>query len=172
MGGFRLLDNVVNNGISDNLPDKFYGRATLSGLEEILLYPIKFFGAEINSFNNIIAQYTQKAVAIGTQTPYFNAFYTCVMYFFIDGGVLGVIVFSSLHGLLIAYGIRLYSKKKDLMSLILLNFLIVNLFTSIYKWPYQSGATTFLLIVLIILNYKKEIGEIIKKWKKKIMNKE
>lgn len=162
----------MNNGLGENLPDRFYGRATLSGLEEIILYPIKFFGAEINSFNNIITKFTQKSVSIGSETPYFNAFYTCVMFFYIDGGLLGVIIFASLHGLLIAYGIRLYSKKKDLPSLMLLNFLVVNLFSSIYRWPYQSGSTTFLVTILIILNYKDKIGDILKKWKKKITSKE
>ena len=167
-----MLDNVVNNGLGENFPDKFYGRATLAGLEEIVLYPIKFLGAEINSFNNIITDFTQNSVPVGSETPYFNAFYTCVTFFYIDGGILGVIIFASMHGLLIGYGINLYLKKKNISSLILLNFLAINLFSSIYRWPYQNGSTTFLVIVLVILNYKNEIGDMLNKWKKKILSKE
>lgn len=85
-GGFRLLDNYINNGF-EGINSKMYGRATLAGLEEIVLYPIKFLGAEISSFNNIIAPITQKSTSIGEQTPYFNAFYTSVMNFHLDFGV-------------------------------------------------------------------------------------
>ena len=102
VGSFRLLDYFIKNGF-ENFQSKYtYGQATFAGVEEIILYPIKGIGVEIDSFNNIIGEYTQKSIKIGTKTN-FNAFYTCVMNFYLDYGLIGVILFPILHSMLIIF---------------------------------------------------------------------
>ena len=149
VGGFRLLDNFIENGF-ENFPQKYtFGQATFAGIEEIVLYPIKGIGIKINSFNNIIGQYTQKPVQIGENTN-FNAFYTCIMNFYLDYGLLGVILFPILHSILIIFALNQYYHKKDIYSFMLLNFVLLNLFFSIVRWNYQSGTSVFVLIVLLV----------------------
>ena len=148
VGSFRLLDYFIKNGF-ENFPRKYtYGQATLAGIEEIILYPIKGIGVEIDSFNNIIGEYTQKSIKIGAETN-FNAFYTCVMNFYLDYGLIGVILFPILHSILIIFALKAYYLKKDIFSFMLLNFVLLNLFFSIIRWNYQSGTSIFVLLVLI-----------------------
>ena len=148
VGGFRLLDHFIKNGF-ENFPRKYtYGQATFAGIEEIILYPIKGIGVEIDSFNNIIGDYTQKSIKIGAKTN-FNAFYTCVMNFYLDYGLIGVILFPILHSMLIIFSLKQYYLKKDIFSFMLLNFVLLNLFFSIIRWNYQSGTSVFVLVVLV-----------------------
>ena len=148
VGSFRLLNHFIKNGF-ENFPRKYtYGQATFAGIEEIILYPIKGMGAEIDSFNNIIGEYTQKSIKIGEKTS-FNAFYTCVMNFYLDYGLIGVILLPILHSILILLAFKQYYLKKDIFSFILLNFVLLNLFFFIIRWNYQSGTSIFVLLVLI-----------------------
>lgn len=152
VGSFRLLDYFIKNGF-ENFQSKYtYGQATFAGVEEIILYPIKGIGVEIDSFNNIIGEYTQKSIKIGTKTN-FNAFYTCVMNFYLDYGLIGVILFPILHSMLIIFSLKQYYLKKDIVSFMLLNFVLLNLFFSIIRWNYQSGTSVFVLIVLIGMSF-------------------
>lgn len=154
VGSFRLLDYFIKNGF-ENFQSKYtYGQATFAGVEEIILYPIKGIGVEIDSFNNIIGEYTQKSIKIGTKTN-FNAFYTCVMNFYLDYGLIGVILFPILHSMLIIFSLKQYYLKKDIVSFMLLNFVLLNLFFSIIRWNYQSGTSVFVLIVLIGMSFLK-----------------
>ena len=154
VGSFRLLDYFIKNGF-ENFPRKYtYGQATLAGIEEIILYPIKGIGVEIDSFNNIIGEYTQKSIKIGAETN-FNAFYTCVMNFYLDYGLIGVILFPILHSILIIFSLKQYYLKKDIFSFMLLNFVLLNLFFSIIRWNYQSGTSVFVLVVLVGMNWWK-----------------
>lgn len=151
VGSFRLLDYFIKNGF-ENFQSKYtYGQATFAGVEEIILYPIKGIGVEIDSFNNIIGEYTQKSIKIGTKTN-FNAFYTCVMNFYLDYGLIGVILFPILHSMLIIFSLKQYYLKKDIVSFMLLNFVLLNLFFSIIRWNYQSGTSVFVLMVLISIS--------------------
>lgn len=158
VGGFRLLDNFIKNGF-DEFTTYTFGRATFAGLEEIVLYPIKATGIEINSFNNIISKYTQKEILIGENNSYFNAYYTCIMNFYLDFGIIGVIVFPIMHSILIIYGLKNYYKHKNIYSLLLLNYVLLNLFFSIIRWNYQSGTSTFILLILIFANILSNIYE-------------
>lgn len=158
LGSFRMLDRFLKTGF-EGLPLFSYGRATLAGIDEIILYPIKFFGSEVLSFNQIIAEYTQIGYSIGTNTPYYNAFYTSIMNFYMDFSIYGVIIFSFLHGLFIKYVINLYEENKNnILSKILLILVSINLLMCSFKWPYQSGNMLFLIFILIIaikiINFK------------------
>lgn len=162
VGSFRLLDYFIKNGF-EGLKYKYtYGQATFAGIQEIILYPIKGMGAEINSFNNIMGKQTQIPIKIGEDTE-FNAFYTCIMNFYLDYGFLGVIIFPILHSILIILSLNQYYRKKDIFSFILLNFVLLNLFFSIIRWNYQSGTSTFVLLTMIFItnfeNIKNKIQE-------------
>ena len=124
----------------------------MAGAEEILLYPIKAFGIEVKSFNNIVSQYTQKSILIGENNSYFNAYYTCIMNYYLDFGILGVIIFPILHSALIVMALKNYYLKKNVYSLMLFSFVLLNLFFGVIRWNYQSGTTVFVLAILIVLN--------------------
>lgn len=150
LGSFRALDRFINNGFV-GFENYTFGRATFAGVEEILLYPIKFLGSEITSFNQNIAPITQQGIVVGYETPYYNAFYTSIMNFYLDFRIMGVVVFSLLQGLLVKYALNIYVKEKNIISMVLVLYVSLNLITGFLRWEYQAGNNIFLLIVLFIL---------------------
>ncbi len=150
-GGFRMLDEFVKNGFQE-FEGNTYGRATLAGFDEIILYPLKGIGIEIDSFNNIAANIMEKTISVGENTPYFNAFYTCVMNYYLDFGIIGVIVIPMIYAILISIAIYNHYKRKNIYSLLLLNYVVMNLIMGILKWNYQGGSNVFILMILILIN--------------------
>lgn len=151
LGGFRMLDNFVNNGFAE-FNKHTLGRATLAGIDEVILYFPKGLGFEINSFNNLASDIMSTAHRVGSNTDYFNAFYTCVMNYYLDFGLIGVILFPIMHAALIVYIVKRYlDGKGGEFSKITLYYVIGNLMFSVLKWNYQGGSNVFVLIVLIVI---------------------
>lgn len=149
-GGFRALDAFLNNGfvLSDTI---IPGKATFGGIDEIIEIIATIIGKEYTSFNTLVGGVTQKNILIGDNI-YFNAFYTCIMNFYFDFGDFGIIIGPVIHAMLVGYCTINMCKQKNIISQILFIFTIMNLFSSIYRWNYQSGSTTFTLLIMIILN--------------------
>ena len=152
-GPLRTLDNFINEGFESLNGNLAYGRATLAGIDEIISLPLIFVGIDYPYFNSIIGSELQTNVTVSENGYKINAFYTGIMNFYADFGTVGVLIFSMLYATLVVYCVRNFFKKKgDIFSQVLLIFVIMNTLSIVYRWNYQSGATTFLLIVLVILN--------------------
>ena len=166
-GGLRMLDNFIDNGFQA-VNGYTFGRATLAGFEEIILYPLKGIGLEIASYNNIISETTQEYAIIGENDIKFNAFYTCVMNFYSDFGFLGVIIFPMIYALFMVWVFNNYKKRKNMSAFLLLNYSTMNLIFGIVRWNLQIGSSAFVLILLIVLNLyniwkeKKNKNEVVK----------
>lgn len=163
LGGLRMLDYYIVNGFNE-FDGMTYGRATFAGIEEIILYPLKGIGFDVNSFNNMAANIMERPLIIGEGNHYFNAFYTQIMNFYLDFGMWGVIIYSILHALFIVLTVQLYRKNKDVTSFMLLLFATNNLIFTVIKWPYQSGTKVFELIILVLITFicnyrRKEVGK-------------
>lgn len=152
-GPLRTLDNFINEGFESLNGNLAYGRATLAGIDEIISLPLIFVGIDYPYFNSIIGSELQTNVTVSENGYKINAFYTGIMNFYADFGTVGVLIFSMLYATLVVYCVRNFFKKKgEIFSQVLLIFVIMNTLSMVYRWNYQSGATTFLLIVLAILN--------------------
>lgn len=150
IGGFRTLDLFINNKII-SINDYMFGRLTFAGFEDLIGNFTGVLGINFMPINNIIGNYTQRYILIGNN-QYFNAFYTSLFNFYGDFGVVGVIIFSFLSGMLIKYSINNYTKKNTLNSLLLFIYTLSMLLCSIYRFNYQLGQYLIILIYLIIIN--------------------
>lgn len=150
-GGFRTLDIFMKEGFSA-LDGITLGRLSFAGIEDIIGLILNNLGYKFATINSLVGPITQTNVQVGEQI-YMNAFYTCIMNYFGDFGYVGVIIFPILHGLLVSYCINNYIKRRDLPSIILSYFVIMNTFCSIYRWNYQFGQTIFLLVMLMFWNF-------------------
>lgn len=149
-GGFRALDIFLYKGF--NLSETIMpGKATFGGIDEFIEIIMTAIGKEYTSFNTLVGEITQRDILIGDNI-YFNAFYTCIMNFYFDFGDFGIIIGPVIHAMLVGYCTINMCKQKNIISQILFIFTIMNLFSSIYRWNYQSGSTTFTLLIMIILN--------------------
>lgn len=150
-GGFRTLDSFVKNGFYA-LNKMTLGRLTFGGFEDLLGLVLNNIGYNFETINSLVGPITQSNVQIGEQV-YINAFYTCLMNYYGDMGYAGIIIYPILHGILIAYSINNYIKKKSLLSFVLLSYVTMNLLSSIYRWQYQFGQYTLLMIILLGINF-------------------
>lgn len=149
-GGFRTLDLFISNKII-SINDYMFGRLTFAGLEDLISNFTSALGINFIPINNIVGNYTQIPVLIGNN-QYFNAFYTSIFNFYGDFGIIGVVFFSFLSGMLIKYSVNNYIKKGNLNSLLLFIYASSMLLCSVYRFNYQLGQYLIILIYLIFIN--------------------
>ena len=149
-GGFRTLDLFISNKII-SINDYMFGRLTFAGLEDLISNFTSALGINFIPINNIVGNYTQIPVLIGNN-QYFNAFYTSIFNFYGDFGIIGVVFFSFLSGMLIKYSVNNYIKKGNLKSLLLFIYASSMLLCSVYRFNYQLGQYLIILIYLIFIN--------------------
>ncbi len=149
-GGFRTFDYFLQNGF-EGINKPTITRLTFGGIEDLFGLVVNNIGFNFTTINSIIAPITQKSISVGNGI-YMNAFYTCLMNYYCDLGYVGIVIYPVLHGLLIAYGINNYIKKKDIISYVLMMYILYNMIASIYRWNYQGGATMFLTLSIIIFD--------------------
>lgn len=165
-GGFRAFDIYMQNGF-ETIKGYTLGKATFGGIDEMFEIFIKFIGCNYFGFNTLVGAITQKNILIG-DSVYFNAFYTYLMNFYSDFGYFGILIGPIVQAILIGFTTNNMKKNKSLASYILFAFTVVNLFSSIFRWNYQSGATMFMLIMISILNIIVN-KKIVKSNKKKLL---
>ncbi len=146
LGGFRSLDRYIQNEEFDYE----FGRMTLGGIDEIISLPFIALGYDYNSINSKYGEKLQENIIIGDNIS-FNAFYTCVMNFYTDFGIVGVILIPLLYGIILKCIIRRALITYNLFDIILMLFIISNTISAIYKWFYQSGSTIFTIMVILVL---------------------
>lgn len=143
-GSFRALDYAINN--YNNL---FYGFGlyTFSSIEELFLNFLFLFGFEFKPTNYEVGEILREPILIGNGQS-FNALYTGIFPFYFDFGIIGIIIFSLLLGVISRYFINLYLRKQKLTELFLmLSFIQISLFMFM-TFKLNPG---FLLIILIFL---------------------
>lgn len=149
-GGFRALDIFLQNGF-EGIEKYTLGRATFAGIDEILEIFFTIFGKKYVGFNSMVGGITQASIIIGNNVT-FNAFYTCLMNYISDFGYAGVIICPILYGNFVFYCIKNGIENNNIISKVLLIYVLMNTISTIYRWNYQAGSTTFILIVYIIIN--------------------
>lgn len=159
-GGFRSLDIFLENGFQD-VNHCTLGRATFGGLEELIANMLLLIGIDLPTVNELIGWHTQEEIIIGENIK-FNAFYTCIMNFYLDFGILGIAIGPVLNAILLLYVTKNLRRKKDLMSEVLFIYTVMHTMSSIYRWNYQFSSnvcTTIVLIVLINKEYFLQKGK-------------
>ena len=146
-GGFRTLDKFIH----EDKPMYSLGRMTLGGIDEIISLPFIFMGYNYKSINTIMGEKLQENITVG-QNIQMNAFYTCVMNFYSDFGIIGVILIPLIYAYILTDVIKKSFTNKNVMYTILLLFMISNTISATYKWFYQSGSTMFTIFIILITN--------------------
>lgn len=147
VGPLRALDMFIRNYGDGQL----YGRASFSGLDELIYRFVNILGVDYQPANEIITNLTRNSFSIGSETQYFNAFFTGLFNMFLDFKLLGVIFFSSLQGWIISKYWNKFKVTKDDFSLIILVLLSLILVSNIYRSELQNPAIYIVFILLILV---------------------
>lgn len=157
-GSFRALEHYLKYGF-ETLNNYTIYKATFGGLEDIISLFLNFIGIKHSSFNTLVGGITQSYIYIGN-TAEFNAFYTCIMNFYADLGVVGVIFYSILFGYITSIIVKKAENSKLVFNTILMIFFTVNInISSIYRWHLQSMAITCAIIIIIFIIILEKKGE-------------
>lgn len=148
-GPFRALEFGIGNY---NLP-LLFGRGFFSGIEELFQLLFSFFGLNFDSANKLIGDLLQNNQIVIGKEMLFNFAYTNLMTYYFDGGFIGIVIFSALFGSIFRLVILEYNKNRKIEILILVVFLNLVAYNSIFKWMFSSpAAVIFVLMIFLIKN--------------------
>lgn len=153
-GPFRALDFFLTSNITENTGYTL-GRAFFSGIEEIIdtfLILVSNKMSSIHTANEITSSFTVHNIYIGNNT-FFNAFYTNIMNFYLDGGLTFVILLSCIYGVVSGLLYNYYLRNTNLFTLSLIVYLTYNMIASEFRWSYSAPSTWILISVLVICNH-------------------
>ncbi|KTD88417.1 O-antigen polymerase [Paenibacillus etheri] len=156
-GPFRALDVFLNSRVYE-VTGYTFGRSFLSGFEEILNTFFIFVSRNMFSFNtanNISSLFTTPEIVIGNNVT-FNAFYTALMNFYLDGGIAFVIVLSFVFGLFMAIMYKYYLHNVNILSFSLLVFMVYQMVATEFRWNYSAPWTLISIAIILLISYRQK----------------
>jgi oligosaccharide repeat unit polymerase len=151
LGSFRALDEFLSLK-----PSRVYGytvlRSTVSGLEEIISNIFIILGIPLTTANEIMSSFTKPQIVIGSNGQMYNAFYTGVMNFYLDGGISFVVLIPFILGTIIALIWNRYCSRPTIFVFAFLVLFVKNSITYQYRWDY-SIPSSWVLLALILFRY-------------------
>lgn len=152
IGSFRALEYAITNYSSLISPQ--YGFLTFSGFDELFGTYFWALKQDYNITNHFIGGITNSEIFVGPNMR-FNALFTCVFNFYYDLGIIGVLIFSFIYGVLSSFIMFLLSKKVNIQTFILGALFFETSILSLQKWYFQSGSIIIIVLLMIILiNFK------------------
>ncbi len=115
-GSIIALQYALNESEKFGYPG--YGMFTLSGFDEIISLLLNFLGFDVIPFNYSYSAILDKNIYIGEGFE-FNALYTGIFYFYMDFGLIGVVVFSLILGMGSAFTVRNFIINQKIENLLL-----------------------------------------------------
>lgn len=150
-GSFIALDYFLTN--YGNLSDFYYGRVTLTALDTLFIYFLRRFDESIVNVTESISHFTEGFIHIGNGYTY-NAFYTAIYNFYLDGGIIAVIIISFLLGIFTGTTFNLFSKQPNLFNSLLLIFVTYISIIASLRWEFINLWPLIVLIYIFIFNTK------------------
>lgn len=147
LGPFRALDVYLATFARDF--SMLFGRATFAGIDELFMSVLYVLGWGLGPINFHIGGVTQQQILIGDgSNSLFNAFYTSIMNFHMDFGVLGVFFLPMLYGMAVARAYNLYQRRPSVYTLMLIVFLSHASIVSQLRWPFQAPHNWLILFLI------------------------
>lgn len=158
-GSIPMLDSVINTNNYNYLGNTL-GFLSFNGIIRFLIKLMSVIGISMKSTlfenaNSYLSKFEYTTYVSPTKT--YNAFMTYISNFYLDFGVIGVIIFSILFGMVACYIYLNFIRKKDLYNMILL--VLINYFIIMSMVRFQLSNTimalTFLYAIFLKIIMKK-----------------
>jgi oligosaccharide repeat unit polymerase len=153
LGSIRAFQHAFNN------PNQYFqysfGLLTLSGINELFSYTLKFSGFSIEPYSWKFGPTLFEEIRIGSNHD-FNALYSAVYNFYFDFDLLGVILFGWIFGNLCSIAVNKFLNTSKPEYFFISSILFTCSIWSILNWKLQSGEFIVMTIApLIFTNLKK-----------------
>ena len=159
VGPFRALDYSLNNNYLEIVDGYKWGKCSLGFIDGMLSLVLNSLGIGYQPAYRPLAKLVQENWIYVGAGESFNFAYTALLFYYIDLGVLGIIIFPFIFGRIVSALFNKFVITCNPMILVLLSYLFTIMIDTIFTWRlYRHQAfTTFLLIVCLNFLYKKYI---------------
>ncbi|MBO7277941.1 MAG: oligosaccharide repeat unit polymerase [Bacteroidales bacterium] len=149
-GPATAFDYAINNNYVEKLGGYQFGRYTFSAVDGLLMYFFNMLGVD---YGNLIAELVEikqnTQIVVGSGKTW-NALYTGTLYYWLDGGFIGCIVFPFVVGMLFRWIVKLYFRYKTWAFLCLIAMFFQMKMHSVCDFSLYSP---FLLLSIVYLYF-------------------
>lgn len=147
-GGVVAFDQVVNKNYKEKIGGFQYGRLTLSAVDMFVdILTNRFLGQSINPSLKKISFKQDDVIMIGPDKSW-NALYTACLFYYLDFGLIGCIIFPYIMGLLLRFLIKCLYKFPTYSMIVLVCYILR---CAIFSAIDYSLAAPFLGLFLVLM---------------------
>ncbi len=149
-GPFTAFDYAVNNRYVENMGGYTYGRLTFATVDDFFYLFMRLFDVRLYNPMPVLLEMKQDSPIVIGDTSW-NALYTIVLYYWLDGGIIGCFIMPFLLGLGFHYIVRLFYKYQTWPFFVIMAMFFQIFMHSVSDWEFTSP---FLLLFTIFLFWK------------------
>lgn len=133
-GPVVAFDYAVKHNYVERLGGYQYGMLTLAGIENIFYTTIGKLAPYKRPINEFMKIKQEESINVSKDVDFWNALYTWAVFFYLDFGIVGVIVIPYLIGLLFRKLIKSFYKAPSFSYFAILNLLFIFIFLSVLDY--------------------------------------
>lgn len=154
-GPIAAFSYAIDNNYVKEMGGYQYGKLTLGAFDQVADIAFRKIGVGYERAIPKLATIKQDSkIEINEDFPMWNALYTSNLFFYLDFGIVGVLVFPFIFARLFSKSLSLMQYKQNVMSLVLVNYVFVNCMHSVFDFRLYNLADLVTISVLLILIYK------------------
>lgn len=154
-GPIAAFSYAIDNNYVKEMGGYQYGKLTLGAFDQVADIAFRKIGIGYERAIPKLATIKQDSkIEINEDFPMWNALYTSNLFFYLDFGIIGVLVFPFIFARLFSKSLSLMQHKQNVMSLVLVNYVFVNCMHSVFDFRLYNLADLVTISVLLILIYK------------------
>lgn len=154
-GPIAAFSYAIDNNYVKEMGGYQYGKLTLGAFDQVADIAFRKIGVGYERAIPKLATIKQDSkIEINEDFPMWNALYTSNLFFYLDFGIVGVLVFPFIFARLFSKSLSLMQHKQNVMSLVLVNYVFVNCMHSVFDFRLYNLADLVTISVLLILIYK------------------
>lgn len=151
-GSIVALDHCIENDYLDRVGGYQYGKLTFSALVKFVSPFLNKLGIGYIDLPDISFKQDEY---IDVGSSYFNALYTALFWFYLDFGILGVILFPFLFGLIFHYSIKMLYKYNNIFIFTLVFFIFLKVLHSVFDYTFVLYSEMIFVCILVLLRRKR-----------------
>lgn len=140
------LDYAINNGYVERVGGYQYGELTFTSFEKVINPFFRLIGAGFHISATDLAFKQEEYIDIGYSRKQ-NALYTSVLWYYLDFGWFGAIIFPFLFGLLIRLSVMQFYKYQTLPLVLLIGYFFQLMLFSLFDFQITSESDLLFIIM-------------------------
>ena len=152
-GPIVAFDQGINGSVIKK-KKQYYGAATFGGVDKHISILFNQFGIKIPKASNEVTYILQEnRILIGPDLSWNYAYTSCFNYY-MDFGLLGILVFPFIFGIFVRNYIALLYRQLSIYTIALFSFICFCMYMSVFSGYLHKDMTILYIIMLLYLSHK------------------